>query len=246
MLRTAAAASIVAFAGSATADVVDLIIFEVVATNDVTGASQTRTYTVDASAGAGDTIEWTLPDQLDFAGIGGVASASVLVTTNGESRGAIGGQSVVADFSVFASTQNASFQINSAAVSFSTIQAADALGFASAAVTLVDVLNDGAALTPAAGGGYQALVNGGSVFSSLFPAGSPLSVPSGTGTLDFNADTGAFLPASVDVSSISASWNFSLSGFDSATGTSTFTIIPAPASAAIFGFGGLAAARRRR
>ncbi|MEL6497318.1 MAG: VPLPA-CTERM sorting domain-containing protein [Planctomycetota bacterium] len=246
MMRPAAAVGIAAVAGTATADVVDLIIFEVIATNDLTGASQTRTYTVDASANAGDTIEWTLPDQLDFADIGGVASASVMVTTDGASRGASGAQSVVADFSVFASTQNASFQINSAVVSFSTIQASDALGFASAAVTLVDVLNDGAALTPAPGGGYQALVNGGSTFASLFPAGSPLSVPSGTGTLDFNSDTGAFLPAGVDVSSISASWNFSLSGFDSATGTSTFTVIPAPASAAMLGLGGLAAARRRR
>ncbi len=243
----AATVAAAAATGTAHADIVDLMIFEIIATNEVTGATQSQSFTIDPGAGDGSsTVSWSLDQQLDFEGIGGLESASITVT-NGANRGGAGGQSVVADFSVFASTQNALFQINSAVVSFATIPAASAQGFASAAVTLVDVFGDGAALTPSAGGGYRAeLNNGATSFASLFPAGTPLSVAAGVGAGDFNADTGVFLPTGIDVSSISASWDFALSGFDSATGTSTFTVIPAPASAALLGLGGLAMVRRRR
>lgn len=239
----AATVAIAAAAGVANADVVDLVIFEIIATDLDSGATQTQTFTVEPGANSSDTIVWTLPQQVNFEGIGSLDQASVSVTTSGASRGVSGAQSVVADFSVFASTQNAGFQINSAVVSFSAIPAADAQGFASAAIILNDVTGNGATLTPGSGGGYNAIINGNtaSPFATLFPSGSPL-----VGSGNYGDNTGSFLPAGVDVTSISASWNFSLSGFDSATGTSTFTVIPAPASAALLGLGGLAAARRRR
>ncbi|MEO1498840.1 MAG: PEP-CTERM sorting domain-containing protein [Planctomycetota bacterium] len=244
MKRSAAALAAVAAAGFAHADVVDLVIFEIIATDLDSGVSETRTFTVDAGTNSADAIEWTLPDQVTFGDIGRLDEASISVNTNGGANRSGGtGQSVTADFSVFASTQNAGFQINSAVVSFSQIDAADALGFASAAIVLNDVLGDGATLTPGSGGGYNAIINGNtaSPFATLFPAGAPL-----VGSGNFGDDSGSFLPTGTDVNSISVQWNFALSGFDSATGTSTFTVVPAPASAALLGLGGLAAARRRR
>ncbi len=241
MRSASAAVAIAALAGSAHANVVNLVIFEVIATDVDTGVSQSQTFTIDPGADAGGNIDWVLDSPVDFSGIGGLTQASVSVRTS-SNRGVGGGQSVVADFSVFAATQNAAFQINSAVVSFGAIPAASAQGFASAAIAVNDVQGNGATLTPGAGGGYNAIINGDTVspFATLFPAGSPLSAG------NFSQDTGSFLPAGVDVSSISANWSFSLSGLDSAIGTSTFTVIPAPAPAALLALGGLAAARRRR
>ena len=94
------------------------------------------------------------------------------------------------------------------------------------------------AFTSVADGGSLIVLRSGSVGLRLFG--------SSVGTDNWSQDTGSFQPTGIDVTSISASWDFTLSAFDSATGTSTFTIVPAPASAALLGLGGLAAARRRR
>lgn len=241
MRHTTAALAFAALAGSAHANVIDLVIFEIIATDLDTGVSETRAFSIDPGSNVGS-VEWNLDNPVSFPGIGDLEAASITVTTDGASRNGAGAQSVVADFSVFATTQNAGFQINSAVVSFAAIPAADAQGFASAAIIVNDVQGNGAALTPGAGGGYNAIINGDALspFATLFPAGSPIGAGS------FSQDTGSFLPTGSDVSSISASWDFALSGFDSATGTSTFTVVPAPASAALLAFGGIAAARRRR
>lgn len=245
MRKIAATVALAAAAGSANADIVDLMIFEIIATNLDTGASVTQAFTIDPGAGDGaDSVAWSLDQQLNFEGIGSLDAASIVVNSGNRGGGA---QSVVADFSVFSTAQNSAFQINSAVVSFSLIPSSTATAFASAAVTLVDGLGDGAKLNPGANGGYTAMLNNGSViFDELFPSGTPLDVAPGVGTDNFSQDTGSFLPTGIDVTSISASWDFTLSAFDSATGTSTFTIVPAPASAALLGLGGLAAARRRR
>lgn len=246
MRKLAASAVLAAAAGSANADVVDLMIFSITATGNDTGATVSQTFMIDPDANNDGEIVWSLDAPLSFGDLGGLEAATIRVTDGGGSRGA-GAQSVVADFSVLANSQNTSYQIASGIVSFGTISASSATAFASAAVTLVDTLGDGATLTPGANGGYNALLNNGAIiFDDLFVAGSPLSVAPGVGAGNFSEDTGSFLPTGIDVSSISAEWDFSLSSFDSATGTSTFTIVPAPASAALIGLGGLAATRRRR
>lgn len=240
MRKLAATAVLAAAAGSANADIVDLVMFSITATDLDTNSSITQVFTIEPGAGDGSgDVFWSLGDQLDLGAIGGLESASILVSSSGN-RGGSGVQSVVADFSVFSTTQNASFQINSAVVSFSAIPAATAQGFASAAIIVNDVQGNGVSLTPGVNGGYNAFINGNSSFAALF-AGGALNAAGA-----YSEDTGSFLPTGVAVTSISAGWDFALSSFDSATGTSTFTVVPAPASAALLGLGGLVATRRRR
>lgn len=105
------------------------------------------------------------------------------------------------------------------------------------------------------GGGYFAQTNG-------WFGGDPTYTPAGTAfgiigpaalAAPFGSDSGGgMIPNTVlgaAATSMSAQWSFSLTGGDQVGVTSTFTsssIIPAPASAALLGLGGLLASRRRR
>lgn len=142
--------------------------------------------------------------------------------------------------------------VSSPLLSFASIS--NAIGNASASVTLVDPQGDGATLTPIAGRGYRAFYNGGAPqvgteFAGLFttpitlapnpPFGSATSV-----TVDFPGP-GVFTPMGT-VSDASAGWAFVLSDGDTATGSSTFEIIPTPGTGALLAFGALSLIRRRR
>lgn len=105
------------------------------------------------------------------------------------------------------------------------------------------------------GGGYYTQTNGGF-------GGDPTYTPAGTAfgiigpaalSASFGSDSGGgMIPNTVlgaAGTSMAAQWRFSLTGGDQVGVTSTFTsssIIPAPASAALLGLGGLLASRRRR
>ncbi len=129
---------------------------------------------------------------------------------------------------------------------------ADANANASSSVQVNDFGGFGASLTPFGGSGYQAFFNGaaagtGSVFAAHHGAGL---VAGPFGSANDTVDTpapGVFGPVGASVSSISGQFTFNLGNFNTASGTSTFTvIIPAPASIAALGLGGLVATRRRR
>ncbi len=156
---------------------------------------------------------------------------------------------VQANFTLQAGPANGVFTITSALVSFATFGGAS--GSASAAVTITDFNGNaaGAAIGPSGSSIYTSYFNGipgvGTTFADLL-TNTVTAPPFGSNSANEDFNGGGFWPIAGSVSNISSQWTFSLSPFDIAGGTSTFEVIPAPASLALLGLGGLAALRRRR
>jgi hypothetical protein len=116
-------------------------------------------------------------------------------------------------------------------------------------VSVTDTNGDGATLAANGAGMYRSQYNGvfptGTDFATLLA--SPVSA-AGFSTVTSSEDFmgGAFVPIGTTVDDISAAWQISLTAFDQASGTSVFTVVPAPGSMALLGAGTLLAARRRR
>jgi len=150
-----------------------------------------------------------------------------------------GDPEVSLDFAVGAGNFATQFTITTAMVSFPP--RLNPTAFATAGITLTDrdpLPGDGAALNPVAPntGLYQAMYNGGTVYADLF---APLNLP-GPGTLAASTDTGV-QSISGAVSDIQASFSFTLSADDSASGTSRFEIfgplVPEPSTTALLACG---------
>lgn len=152
------------------------------------------------------------------------------------------------NFSVTASSSDTIFTITSGLLTFAPFNA-EAL--ASATLTVTDSDSSGLAYANGAYGGgdvYRANLNGSipgpTVFADLVP-GFSVGLPPGS---DTDNEFLGWVPVGI-VSSQQASYSFTLSANDSASGTSTFitrTVIPAPASLALLGVAGALAGRRRR
>ncbi|MGE3107012.1 MAG: hypothetical protein AB7G11_04250 [Phycisphaerales bacterium] len=157
---------------------------------------------------------------------------------------------VALNFSIMAGSLETAFTISSALVSFASINGA--VGQASAGITATDLDGDGVTLSPTNPAGmYIAQYNGiaptGTTFRGFFSA--PVSAPTPFGSTSFSSDYpggGGFAPIPGDVSDISSRFTFTLSANDIASGTSIFTVVPAPASASLIAFAGVLARRRRR
>lgn len=187
---------------------------------------------------------WTLSGSVDIQADNG----AVLATLEHASVTILHDPVINMNFNVQATNQNTIFQVGSGLLSFPTIN--NPQGIASAAVTVTDVNGNGATLAPDGPSLYSSRYNGD------FPAGTLFA-----NLLGNNVSSGAFQSAHASdefpgggnyanigtpISSMSAAWTFSLSANDLASGTSTFAVVPAPASAALLGLAGLAASRRRR
>jgi hypothetical protein len=146
-------------------------------------------------------------------------------------------------FLVQAGNVNTTFEITSALLSFPTIPNAD--GKATAQMGITDLNGDGATLTGlyAGNSAYNALYNGTNVFSSLI--GMIAASPGGSGNAFQNDPPVGFKPVGANVSDMSARIKFSLTAFDTASGTSNFQIVPEPASFLVLAFGAMALFRRR-
>lgn len=154
---------------------------------------------------------------------------------------------VQANFNIQAGPSSGVFTVSSALVSFSSFSGAT--GSASASVTVTDLNSDGASLAPNGPSMYTSYYNGipgvGTPFAGLL--GSTVNAaPFSTNGASQDYNGGGFWPIAGSISNISSQWTFGLSAFDVAGGTSTFEVIPAPASLALLGLGGLTAVRRRR
>ncbi len=229
------------------------------ASADVVGAGIAFTI-VDVDTG--ETGTWTPPDNGQWNGdnyswstdetisITGNTTGKVLATLNpdGDTWGYsyFSDPQVTLNFAVQAGGANTVVMIGSALLSFPTISNAQAQ--ASAAFSLTDTNGTGATLTGLAPGGgayladYNGFAPGGTHFASSIPA---MAVGAfGTTNASDNVPAVGYtaIGAASDMSSLV---HFSLSAFDLASGTSTFVIIPEPASLALLGLGALFAFRRR-
>ena len=169
--------------------------------------------------------------------LGGFTAAAIQVDF--DSRGFV--STVNLGFDVFAGAANTSFSIGSGPLNFAPINAG-VQGIASASVGVTDVLGGGATLSPDGPGMYRAFTNGANTFTTLL--GSSLSAAEFSSNQADDSFGLAAIAGSID--EIASEWNFTLTAFDSAAGTSTFSVTPAPGALSMIGLAGLVAARRRR
>jgi hypothetical protein len=142
------------------------------------------------------------------------------------------------NFSVAAGAATTTFMIGSGLLTFPQINGAS--GRASAAFSATDVNGSGVTLAGVAGNsganGYAAAING---LAGPVPAGANqfaefipgvTAGPFGSAVNSDNVPPVGYLPIGAPVDSISSFISFQLSAFDLASGTSTFEVIPEPAS----------------
>ena len=187
---------------------------------------------------------WTLEAAVDIYSDNGM----MLATLSTASLIVIADPIISMNFNVQATNQNTIFTVTSGLLSFSEIS--NPLGAASAGVSVTDINGDGATLTPDGSSIYASRYNGdypnGTPFADLLA--DPITAgafQSGTDDDDYPGG-GSFANIGVPVDSMSAAWTFTLSAFDVASGTSTFTIVPTPAGLGLLGVAGLGVLRRRR
>lgn len=172
------------------------------------------------------------------------ASGQFLGTISSLSVTLYGDPQVNVNFSAFAGAVPTTFSFSSGVVNFAPIVGGTAA--ASAAITVADVDGNGASMSPLAPGGsmYQANFNG------LVPAGINYAsffngaLSGAIGGSDSASQGPTVIPFAV--TDISAAFSFELSANDLASGTSTFSIVPAPAGMMAVGLGLLTVTRRRR
>ncbi|MFI4896854.1 MAG: hypothetical protein ACIARR_03410 [Phycisphaerales bacterium JB059] len=168
--------------------------------------------------------------------LGGFSSAAIEVSF--DSRGFV--STVNLGFDVFAGAGLTAFSIGSGPLALAPVNAVQ--GIASASVGVTDVLGGGAELAPDGAGMYRAFTNGSDTFTNLLGS----SLVAGDFSSAQTDDNFGLAAIAGPVSEIAAEWNFTLTAFDTAAGTSTFSITPAPGAVSLLGFAGLVATRRRR
>lgn len=256
MKRAAATIVLAGLSVSASAQNIVGPAFSIVATND-TGTS---TFTVDpntdglAIPGQGMYL-WSFA-QFVPGGIielrDDVTNDLVAVLTNGVvaiQDGSTGENPVIGmAFAVISGSTDTTFRIESGLVDVPDFD--QPIARTSAGLTLTDADGDGSAsLTGdlASGLAFEAVASG-SLFGALH---SGLAVNSTNGSaaidLDFPNGDGIFGPIGAPLTTMNTAFEFTVSAFDTASGTSTFGAIniPAPGAAFLLTLGGIVASRRR-
>ena len=153
------------------------------------------------------------------------------------------------NFAVVAADQTIDFTITSALLTFDTIP--DAQARASIELSLGDVGGDGLAdLTGqhSDGKAYQTYYNslaGTNVFSSQIDSFGYSGAPYGSESRESTDPETGTRAMGADAYDMMSQLKFSLSAWDSATGTTDYEIIPEPSALALLGLGAVALLRRR-
>lgn len=219
-------------AGSANASIVGNA-FVVTATN---GAG-TDGFTVPASS-----LSWTGTSWTFQTPIGWSQALSNGVTLTSISSTYVDDPQIFFNFGVSTGGVATTFSVSSATLSFPSLL--NPIGYASSGMTLTDNSSDGANIVGnmAGSNSYNTIYNGASSYALEQPSFG-FATANATNTQNAN-DLGNMIPGLV--SSMQASWNFTMSADDSVGVTSTWVLIPAPGAMGLLGMGGLLLARRRR
>ncbi len=150
------------------------------------------------------------------------------------------------DFGVQAGANTTMFELISPTLSFTPLTNARAL--ASAGIVGTDQNANGITITPglASGFGFAADFNGSSNFRSYLNNVLTNVAHGSVGDAGNMVPAGVFQPLPGVVSDMSSMYKFSVSGGDTAGGTTTYSIAPAPGSMTLIGLAGLVLGRRRR
>lgn len=215
-----------------------------------TNSLGTSTYTVELDDPFSETFpngnwRYVLPDPVVMRNDTG----DVIATLNDLRGDVFTNPHVLIVFDVTAGMSDTVFQVSSAIETVGPFPAASAMGGGAAAMTWADSNGvGGATVTGLYGDGaaHRMLINGvapgfGNPLASVLVG--PFTVASGTDSTFVN--TGG-IPAGVAITSIGSQFRFRLSAGDTATGNSTFTVIPTPGAAALLGLGIFAYGFRRK
>jgi hypothetical protein len=250
---TAAFCVLLLAAGIARADIPG-IVFEITAEAGQAGAGHSTSFQILAEWGdydrAGDVWTWTMPEPHEFWHEGTFLGRLDTFTAT-----IVGDPEVNLSFSVQAGAADTAFHIGSALLSdFDPIT--DAIGYAHASYTLTDFDANSAALTGVGdtGGAYLAQYNGW--------AGDPFGGPQGTTfaegifsmsagfletvTDDFDYPESGYVAIEDTVYDMSSLVSFTLTAQDLASGTSSYVIVPEPATLALLVLGTVAMRVGRR
>jgi hypothetical protein len=239
------------------------------------GGFSYETFFVSAKTGSGDqgfflltidhgdydplsgTYDWSVPEAIEIRDvfsnelIATIMSAEIHYALGGPAGPQPGGGNPIVnlDFAIQADDELTEITVTSALLDFDTINGAE--GRSSAGITVTDLLGDGAAMNGLQPDGnmytaqYNGLAPGGTQFTSFFDTLEASDFGSNSTSAE-SAPGGAFLPIGDPVNNMSSQFNFSLTPFDLASGTSTWEIVPAPGAIALLALGGLVGTRRRR
>lgn len=150
-------------------------------------------------------------------------------------------------FAAFAGDADTTFNLTGSFINTGSVSNGELR--ATAGITVTDNNANGATLTGGGAGGsfFNAAYNGGTTFADLI-SGPLNTAPAGSNSnsQDYPAAPGAFLAIANPLTDIQSQFNFTISAGDSASGTSGYFSVPAPASATLLALAGGAVLRRRR
>jgi len=149
------------------------------------------------------------------------------------------------DFGVRAGLSNTTFTLISPTMSFGPLQ--NARGLVSAGLVGTDQNTNGITVGPTGlnGFGFNAMFNGPLVFRSYFDQ-SMVNVASGSVGAAGNMVPGGMFQPMGTVANMTTQFDFMVTAGDTAGGTTTYSVAPAPTTLAIVGLSGLLLGRRRR
>lgn len=211
--------------------------FHVTATNDSGSASYSVPWSDMTYDSDTNTWSWSLESPVELTNDGGDTIAWI----NGGNAFVAGDPAVNFGFAVQAGSSDTTFSINSALVSFGTIQNPQAQ--AGAAFTITDTNHNGATLSTGNGKAYTAYTDMG-VFANLVGSFSTLN-NGNSASSDDNEPPSGYDNLGYPVSSIGSSVQFTLTHDDLASGTNSFEVIPEPSTLALVALGALSMLRRR-
>jgi len=247
-LLLAAGLAILGTAGAANADISDIVFFIRAETPDGRFAEFEHRFDPQYYDPERGFYDWVLTAPVNMQALDG----SIIAVINMAAETCNEDPEITLNFSVSAGAMSTVFTINSAVLGFgSAIVNPEAR--VTGSVNGTDLDDDGISIAPTGLTGLYSshynnptVVGSGTTFRDLMLAGA-VGVGSVAVSETYPLPSGSYVTVADTVDDMSAQFHFSLSGGDTATGTSFYRMqVPAPGALSLLGLAGLLVARRRR